>query len=153
MKQVSLGIALSVIIVVSCIVFALSFYIFQGYQERNNVYMALYFDNLAVDLFNANFSYEAVTIVSGIADSYCLMYESEIWTMGSGHYSLLCDMIQNRTSLFIMCSDLTQDCPEYKIQELEQMIINAGPLAQELMDNPPNMFKIFNDNGGLNGRS
>lgn len=129
---------LNAIIVTAVITFAICFYYFEGVErDRNIAYTAMYYDDLAVELYLADMPYEAVMVASSVASDFCYLYSRERRQIDFNHYVPLCDAIVNRTLLFAACADETQECPDEKIEELERILEAAEPIARELKENPP----------------
>lgn len=105
--------------------------------DRNLAYTAMYYDDLAVELYKAGFPREAVLTASSIADEFCELYLVENRTLSLYHYKPLCDAIHQRTKIYAMCYDVDINCSMEMLSELTDKILAAEPLAKDLKENPP----------------
>lgn len=131
------GQLLSVFIVLCAVIYGGNLYFMGAERDRNLVYQAMFFDDLAVDLYNKNASFDSVAFAAGTASAYCDLYELEHRTLEKNRYKPLCDAIKQRRSLLLICSDMSLECNESSIVDLESMIEEAEPIAKDLKDNPP----------------
>lgn len=131
------GQLLSVFIVCSTVIFALSLYYFNIERNQNLIYTAVFLDDMAVNLQRSNYSYDAVAYSSALAYKFCDIYELETRTLDGRKYRPLCDVIKLRASLLIMCGDPESECPESRIIELEERMIEVEHLAKEVKESSP----------------
>lgn len=144
------GQLLSIILVVCGLIYGITLYQFGGERDRNLVYTALFYDDMAVDLYRSNASFDAVAATSSVADGFCNLYEIEHRTLDWERYKPLCDAIRQRNSLLLACSHMELDCPESDIDDLYEQLEEAKPIAKDLKDNPPYygyVLKFNSDNG------
>lgn len=128
---------INLVLVTICIMVFVAIY-WQGMErDRNFAYAAMYYDDAAVDLYRANAT-EGATIFSAVAWQFCDLYELEHRTVHDiNHYKPLCDAIQERTAIYVMCADQDILCPQWRIDELERLLQEAEPIAKDLQENPP----------------
>lgn len=131
------GQMLSLLLVWSFVIYALVLYSSGGERDRNLVYTAMFMDDLAVDLYRTNASYDAVVYAASMAGQFCDLYDLEIRTLDKHRYAPLCEAISTRRSLLLICASSEYGCEEEQIQRLESMLEEAEPIAKELKDNPP----------------
>lgn len=131
------GQLLSIFLVWTAVVYGVTLYSFGAERDRNLAYTAMYMDDLSVDAYNSNASFDAVLYTSAMASSFCGLYELETRTLERDRYLPLCDAIENRTRLLALCASESYGCNEEQIQRLEAALDAAEPIAKDLKDNPP----------------
>lgn len=131
------GQMLSLLLVLSCVIYGLVLYSFGAERERNLVYTAMYLDDSSVELYRANASLDAVLYASGTAVQFCDLYRLETRTLERDKYEPLCEAIESRMTLLVFCTMDEYECTEEQIQRLEHALDVAEPIAKELKENPP----------------
>lgn len=137
------GLWISVIIVSAVVGYALGLYQFMAFLDQNIAYSAVYFDDVAVDLYghyggtlgDPSADPQAIILASSIASGFCDLYRAERRTLDN-RYSSICDTIRNRTILFMACTEdiMSPGCSLERIQELDDMIEDTEYLAKELKE-------------------
>lgn len=131
------GQMLSMLFVFGAVIYAMTLYSFGGERDQNLAYTAMYLDDLAVDLYRVNASYDAILYASGTAVRFCDLYMLEIRTLEGKRYAPLCEAIGDRAFLLTACGDGSEMCDDFLIDNLEAELDEAEPLAKELKENPP----------------
>lgn len=103
MEWKTAGVILGAVFTVCAVVFALTVYIGMYHLEESIAYMALYYDDMAVENFEKSPSLSLWA--SAQAWRWCEMYRIEQRSMEWRRYFPLCDEIQIRTSQMILCED------------------------------------------------
>lgn len=128
---------LNLIAVTVCIMIFVAIYVQGMERDRNLAYTAMYYDDAAVEAYMDGNTISAITL-SGVAIQFCDLYLIENRTIHEmGRYAPLCDAIELRGILFVMCGDGKTICPQYRVDELERLLERAEPIAKDLKDSPP----------------
>ena len=147
MELKTVGVLLGLFVTVGAVVFALTLYAFMVEIDRNLAYMALYYDSLGVELYEANATTDALIMIDSQAKTYCDLYLAERRTLDEWRYKPICDVVYHRSRLFIWCS-LEPDgpiCTDAEFVKLDELLIIAEPLGKELVDNPPYLGLAFSE--------
>lgn len=142
-RGITKGVMLSAILVSFIAGFGVGLYFFMSSMDENIAYMAMYLDNTAVDLYNSGACHDSIALSSGLASSFCKLYGVESRTLDKGKFDPLCDAINARSALLIMCGNESYTCPDYKFEELSNKMVLARPLAEYLTKNPPYFSYAF----------
>ena len=140
-----LGAVLGALVVVGAISFAMTVYTAMAFIDQNLAYMALYYDDMAVDLYQSGASYDAVVMIEAQALRFCELYLAEKRTLTSWEYEPICDVIYERSTLFVMCLEDVDLCSDELITELEDKIKGAEALGKQLKESRPYMSYVFTD--------
>lgn len=128
-------------------VFACTIYFIMGFLNENIAYMALYFDDAAVDLYAAGANDDTVLLASATAWRFCELYGSEIRTLDQ-KYADLCDGIQARHVIFEACtseSDPYGYCTDEMLDLMDERMTDAQDAAKELRESRPYFGFVFSD--------
>lgn len=145
MNYQKIGALLGLLITVGAISFAMTVYAGMIQIDQNLAYMALYYDDMAVDLYQTEASVETIIMIQGQAVRYCDMYLAEKRTLTSWEYSKICDVVYARSSLFVFCLEDVDLCTDEQISKLETAISDAEDLGRSLHELRPYMSFIFSD--------
>lgn len=151
-RGITKGAMLSAVLVSFCVGFGIGTYVFMAGMDENIAYLAMFMDNTAADLYTSNASQDSVNLASGLASSFCRLYGAESRTVERGKFDPLCEAINARSKIMIMCGHATETCPEYMIKELDSLMIEAEPLARYLTENPPYFRYAFKNSAYFAGK-
>jgi len=151
MELREVGLFLGLFFTVGAVIFALTVYNVQGQIDENLAYMALYYDGVAVDLYDTGADLDAVVMIELQASHYCDLYLAERRTIDEWKYKPICDVVYARGVRIVGCYDYPELCltPD---PELDNLIELADPVAQDLLELRPYMSYIFSEDPVLGER-
>lgn len=143
-----LGVVAGLVLTVAAVAFATTLYWGEIQVEDNIVYMAVYYDGLAVSSWESGA--EGYELASYQAWQWCELYFAEMRTLSWQRYKPACDAVQEHSTLMIMCSnrepEKDSDCPNNPIYE--QAVLRD--LRASWRERPPYVSYVFGGgHGGL----
>ena len=152
MELKTAGLLLGLFFTVGAVVFAVTVYWVQGEIDANIAYMALYYDGLAVELYDTGAGMDAVVMVQQQASKFCDLYYTERRTLEEWRYGPVCDVVYKRGERIALCYVEPELCIDSQVPELEELIGKADELALELMERRPYLSNAFSENPTVGDR-